>query len=115
MRFISSGHPQPRHDDLTNINNLRPLFGSQRRGGVRAEELRIIDRMRTAQEGSEKKRATNLEEKCTSEACPNEEKVWRVRNVARRVHIIQPQIEQGKGGFHALCAENQNEDEMSAR
>lgn len=41
---------------------------------------------------SEVKKATNLEEECTSEACPDKEKIWRVRNVTRRVHIVQPQI-----------------------
>jgi hypothetical protein len=45
---------------------------------------------------SKGERTTNLEEKCTSEACPDKEKVWRVWYVARRVHIIQPQIKQGK-------------------
>jgi hypothetical protein len=55
------------------------------------------------QQESESEKATNLEEECTSEACPDEEKVWRVWYVARRVHIIQPQIKQSKRGFHALC------------
>jgi len=49
---------------------------------------------------------TNLEEECSSEACPDEEKVWRVWCVAYRVHIIQPQIKQGKRGFHALYADS---------
>lgn len=39
-------------------------------------------------EESESEKATNLEEECTSEACPHKEKVWRVWYVARRVHII---------------------------
>jgi hypothetical protein len=66
------------------------------------------------QEG-EGEKATYLEEECTSEACPDEEKVWRVWYVARRVHIIQPQIKQGKRGFQALCTDNQNWDEMLTR
>ena len=55
---------------------------------------------------SEVKKATNLEEECTSEDCPDKEKIWRVRNVTRRVHIVQPQIKQGKRGFHALCTDH---------
>jgi hypothetical protein len=39
MRIIGGGQPQLLHDDPTYTNNLRSLFGSQRRGGVRAEEL----------------------------------------------------------------------------
>lgn len=55
---------------------------------------------------SEGEKATNLNEECTSEACPDKEKVWCVWYVARRVHIIQPQIKQGKRSFHALCTDN---------
>ena len=39
MRVVSSGRPQLLHDDLAHIDNLRALFGRQRRGGVRAEKL----------------------------------------------------------------------------
>jgi hypothetical protein len=66
---------------------------------VRSHELIIIIK----EQESESQKATDLEEECTRKACPDEEKVWRVWYVARRVHIVQPQIKQGKRGFHALC------------
>jgi hypothetical protein len=48
---------------------------------------------------------TNLDEESTCKACPNEEKVWRVWHVPNGMHIVQPQIEQREGSFHALrCA-----------
>jgi hypothetical protein len=103
MCFIGSGHPQLCHNDPAQIDNMRTLFGSQCREGVRGQELII---MIVKGQESEREKATNLEKECTSEARPDKEKVWRVWYVARRVHIIQPQIKQGKRGFHALCTDN---------
>ena len=99
MCFIGSGCSEVFHKDLALIDNMRTLFGSQRRGGARAYELIIM--IVNGQE-CESKKVANLEEECSSEACPNEEKVWRVRCVANRMHIVQPQINQVKRGFHAL-------------
>lgn len=65
-----------------------------------AEKLIIMIAQEAGKAGV--KRKTNLKEEGTSEACPNEEEVWRVWHMTSRVHIIQPQIEQRKGGFHAL-------------
>jgi hypothetical protein len=89
MRFISGGLPQLRHDDLAHIDYMRALLCGQCWSGVRAEELIMMTvlRSRETKLGGE---ATYFEKECTSEACPNEEKVWCVWHVARRVHIIQP-------------------------
>ena len=87
MGLISTGRPQFHHDELAHIDNMRALFGSQCWGGVRAEELIIMTMLRNRETNLGGK-ATYLEKERTSEACPNEEKVWRVWHVARRVHII---------------------------
>ena len=89
MGFISTGRPQFHHDDLAHIDDTRALFGSQCRSSVGAEELIIMTMLRN-REANLGGKATYLEKERTSEACPNEEKVWRVWYVARRVHIIQP-------------------------
>ena len=87
MGLISTGPPQFHHDELAHIDNMRALFGSQCWGGVGAEELIIMTMLRNRQTRLRGK-ATYLEKERTSEARPNEEKVWRVWHVARRVHII---------------------------
>ena len=87
MCFIGSSLPELFHNHLARIDNTPTLFGSQCRGGARAYELVNNNGLLTGKKAKGEK-VTDLEKECSCEACPDEEKVWRIRCMADCLHII---------------------------
>ena len=98
MCIVDRSSVQPLHDVFTHANDSRTLLRIQCRRHVWAEKLYPTVREKLY----EVKRYTYLEEKCSCKSSSHKEKVRRVTHVARRVHVIRPQLEQRKGSFHTL-------------
>ena len=102
MRFVDCSVAQLLHNSATHVDDSPSLLRTQCRSNVRAKKLTAQRHQNYNQGQRGVRKEAYLKEKCSRKASSDKEKVWGVAHVASGVHIIQPQVKQGKGRLHTL-------------